>query len=379
VLVTLDVRTLTVLFVLVNLTLGISLLVAFRGRFHDGIGKWILSLFFQSAGYLLILERGSVPAFFSIPVANTLVAVTYALAYVSLCEFYAIRYWRTAAYGTAVALFVVLTVFIQNYPVRVAACGLVFGIQHAAIVALLLRTRRSSPMRTTPLLVAAYGAATVLFFSRVVAAIVAPRDFVTYFAASTTQSVTLTIASLLIIVVSLGVLSLHNERIYREKEQLAAIDPLTGLRNRLAVQEILNREIPRGRRYEHPIGVMMLDVNRFKEVNDRFGHLMGDKVLQGVAEVLRESVRESDVVARWGGDEFLVLLLETGDTAHVVKERINTRMADRNLRNPLLDFPVTLAVGTVDWSPESGVDMEAILAEADKLMYEDKRRSSGTA
>ena len=165
----------------------------------------------------------------------------------------------------------------------------------------------------------------------------------------------------------------------RQEEALASaarLDLLTGLSNRFAVEEILKMEIPRVKRYKHSIGVMIIDVNRFKEVNDRFGHVTGDRVLQGVADVLRHCTRESDVVARWGGDEFLILLLETKDMARVVKERIDAEVAERNLKSPLLDFPVTLAVGAVDWTPESGTGIDAILAEADRLMYEDKRRTS---
>ena len=120
----------------------------------------------------------------------------------------------------------------------------------------------------------------------------------------------------------------------------------------------------------------MIDVNRFKEVNDRFGHATGDKVLQGVAEVIQRSIRDADIVVRYGGDEFLVILPETDGETDIVKERILAEVARRNEKNPLLDFPVTLAIGSYHWSSQSGKSIEEALAEADKLMYEAKRRSS---
>ena len=177
----------------------------------------------------------------------------------------------------------------------------------------------------------------------------------------------------------IGGICISSSSIGRQKEELARaahVDPLTGLWNRLAVGEFLKKEIPRDKRHRHPIGVMIIDVNRFKEINDRFGHVMGDKVLQVVAEILQKNVRESDIVARWGGDEFLILLLETADTAQIITKRVNAEIADRNRKNPLLDFPVTLAVGTADWTPESNVDIDEAVHAADKHMYEDKRNSS---
>jgi diguanylate cyclase (GGDEF)-like protein len=90
----------------------------------------------------------------------------------------------------------------------------------------------------------------------------------------------------------------------------------------------------------------MIDVNYFKELNDRFGHAMGDRVLQGVANVLRDNVRDSDIVVRYGGDEFLVVLPEVDGRADVVRARILETVAERNRTNPLLAFPVTLAIGT---------------------------------
>jgi len=158
-----------------------------------------------------------------------------------------------------------------------------------------------------------------------------------------------------------------------ELTHMARHDPLTGALNRYALDEVLQREASRSSRYAHLIGFLMIDVNRFKEINDRFGHAMGDKVLQGVATVIQGSIRESDVLVRYGGDEFLVVLPETDGESIAVKSRILAEVARRNETNPLLAFPVTLAVGAYHWAPGSGLTIDQALAEADRRMYEDKR------
>jgi len=163
------------------------------------------------------------------------------------------------------------------------------------------------------------------------------------------------------------------------EEELASMarhDALTGVFNRYALNEMLEREIARSRRYGHPIGFLMIDVNRFKEINDLFGHAMGDKVLQGVADVLKENTRESDLIVRYGGDEFLIVLPETDGETDVVQNRIQAQISQRNETNPLLDFPVTLAIGAIHWSPDSEKTIDQALEDADRRMYEDKRRNS---
>ncbi len=179
----------------------------------------------------------------------------------------------------------------------------------------------------------------------------------------------------------LGVFRDVSERKQYEEQlvRMARRDPLTGVLNRYALEELLEREAGRSGRYAHSVGFLMIDVNRFKEINDRFGHAMGDKVLQAVAEVIQHNVRDADILVRYGGDEFLVILPETNGETDVVKGRILVEVARRNEANPLLEFPVTLAIGSAHWSPGSGQTMEQILAETDKLMYEDKRKSQPSA
>ena len=160
---------------------------------------------------------------------------------------------------------------------------------------------------------------------------------------------------------------------------MARHDPLTGVLNRYALGEMLDREVARSKRYAHPIGLLMIDVNRFKEINDRFGHAMGDKVLQGVAEVIEHNVRDADILVRYGGDEFLVVLSEAVAETEVVRDRIQAEVATRNVTNPLLEFPVTLAIGTVRWGPDSGQTIDQALEEADRRMYEDKHSQSPPA
>jgi len=155
---------------------------------------------------------------------------------------------------------------------------------------------------------------------------------------------------------------------------MARHDPLTGVYNRYALGEMLDREASRAQRYRHPIGVLMVDVNRLKETNDRFGHATGDEVLKRVAVILVECVRESDIVVRYGGDEFLVVLVETNGETDIVRDRIRDTVIASNPLHPTIDFPITLSIGVAHWDPDSQASLEETLSEADHAMYRDKRK-----
>ena len=168
-------------------------------------------------------------------------------------------------------------------------------------------------------------------------------------------------------------------RLQNELKEQAIHDPLTGLHNRYYLNQVLDQEVKRSKRYSHCMAFLMADVNRFKEINDQFGHHVGDKVLQGIASLLRAAVRESDIVVRYGGDEFLVILLETNGEAETVKQRIVKKIALHNKKNGWCDFPVTLSIGSACWNPQGPQSVDEVLNEADKLMYENKKRHNGHA
>jgi len=165
---------------------------------------------------------------------------------------------------------------------------------------------------------------------------------------------------------------LKRVRLEEELRQQAIKDPLTGLYNRRYLNDTLSKEIERCERYGHNIAFIMVDVNRFKEINDRYSHQTGDEVLQRVAGLLTENVRNADTVVRYGGDEFLVLLPETNGKSYNTADRLRFELASWNEKSDLLDFPLTIAVGVSHWNPDQDRSVEAALKEADRKMYEDK-------
>ncbi|MBS3737084.1 PAS domain S-box protein [Candidatus Bipolaricaulota bacterium] len=149
-------------------------------------------------------------------------------------------------------------------------------------------------------------------------------------------------------------------------------DPLTGLYNRRYFNETLSKEVGRSERYGHNIAFLMIDVNSFKEINDTYSHQIGDKVLEKVAEILKENVRDADTVVRYGGDEFLIMMPETnGDSKHTV-DRLRGKLSEWNEESDILDFPLTLAMGVSHWNAEQERSVEDALNEADHIMYEEK-------
>ena len=150
------------------------------------------------------------------------------------------------------------------------------------------------------------------------------------------------------------------------------IDPLTQVFNRSSLEEILGREIKRVQRKQGTLVFLYVDVNDFKMVNTRFGHLSGDLVLAEVGALLKQCVRGSDYVVRMGGDEFLAALVDTDpEGAEVVKTRIRQRVEEWSQDSPLPGYQLGLSIGIQPFDPAQSFDQ--VLAAADAKMYEEKK------
>lgn len=166
-----------------------------------------------------------------------------------------------------------------------------------------------------------------------------------------------------------GLLSLLRQSLARE-EVLSSTDPLTGLFNRRYFRELAAAEIVRARRYPHPISVAHIDLDNFKEINDRHGHDSGDELLKLTARLLRSGLRSTDVVARLDSDEFVVMLPE-GEAGAGVQVVLKLRGTFREAMKDA-SWPVSMSIGLVTFvRPPDSVD--EMLKWADSLMYEVKR------
>jgi diguanylate cyclase (GGDEF)-like protein len=148
-------------------------------------------------------------------------------------------------------------------------------------------------------------------------------------------------------------------------------DPLTEIYNRRSLDELAARFIGQAKRLGNPLTFLLIDVDRFKQVNTQFGHLTGDFVLTEMATLLKSSIRGTDAAIRYGGDEFLIVLANTSAAgAAIVVERIETSLKDWNQSSNLDDLTVSLSIGMAEWI--DGKTLDEVLDLADRHMYEEK-------
>lgn len=163
--------------------------------------------------------------------------------------------------------------------------------------------------------------------------------------------------------------SLERARLFQEVQSLALTDPLTGLQNRRSVFELGRIEFSRAQRMDRPFCCMMIDLDYFKKINDKYGHQTGDQVLQEFAQRCLRSLREVDLVGRYGGEEFIVLMPETSrDMAVQVAERLRTSFSERPIIISDLEISVTTSIGVAS-KDENTPHLEALIARADQALY----------
>lgn len=155
--------------------------------------------------------------------------------------------------------------------------------------------------------------------------------------------------------------------------EASATDPLTGLLNRRAMTDRLNEEIGRYARHGHSFALIMADIDFFKKVNDQYGHDGGDHVLKSIAQRLRMHLRQEDVLARWGGEEFLILLPESDlQGAMVLADRLRRAICEQPFHYNNFDFIVTMTFGLTPYAPSMSLDKNIIVA--DQALYIGKQR-----
>ena len=367
----LDTRSLIVASLMVSALLGaISLLFAGTQRGTRAIGGWGVAMLVLAAGQLGLALRGVVSDLISIAVANTTIVCALVLALGSL------RLTRGGARGDpfgwllALLLFVLLVIFSElapNYRARVVLISAALGV---LFVRSALELRRDVPaecrssyrftefvMWAVAAMTLARGASTIVEGSADLMApgVLRSSTFLLYMGFTTAAT--------------LGVMWIEIQHLELDLLRSARIDALTGVLNRGTFLDEFGREVSRSEREGMAFSLAIFDLDLFKRLNDRYGHPAGDRALISVVETMRATIRRHDLLGRYGGEEFALLMPNTGkETAIRVAERIRGEIELEGFRIGGERVGLTVSGGVATF-PLDGFDWDSLLIAADNALY----------
>ncbi|MEX2239359.1 MAG: GGDEF domain-containing protein [Burkholderiales bacterium] len=337
------------------------------------IGSWGRAMLLLAFGLLGLGMRDYVPLWLSAVVGNTLIVAAIALAMRALRVFVGSAPRDVMTWVLLAALFMLLIVFTEVQPSNVGrtiAISSALGIVALRAARLLHRKAPAACKLSSRVTEYVFWGVAVITALRIVGMLLFPPP--STLAAGPFNSAVFLFYSGFIIVSTLSVMWMEIESLQAELVRAARYDALTGLYNRGTFLEEFEREVSRCARGAPAFSLALFDLDRFKQLNDEFGHPFGDRVLKAFADVLRAAIRKHDTVGRYGGEEFALLMPNTGkDTAMRVAERLRRDLEARGVVVDGKHIEVTASGGISTYGVD-GDDWDTLLTAADTALYEAK-------
>lgn len=333
-----------------------------------GLGEWSAALLVVFVGGLLAAGRGKLPEFFSSAAPNFLLCAGVYLLYFGSQRFFGVSVhpWRWLGLITGVVLVTMWFTWITpHYVVRLRWIATLMGLLFASHAWLVLRQKHFSFASVLALLVL-MGSAGI----QLMRLITSYTEDVGNDILAVSQQQTLYVASFssAVLLFAVSTILLASERLHAELEQLATHDSLTNALTRRYMDEACRKELERSRRSGRPLALMVLDLDHFKAVNDTYGHQAGDRVLIHFVTQVNALLRQNDLLGRFGGEEFVVLLPETSlDQAQQVAERIRQTAPLGQDQGP----SCTVSIGITS-NRGANDTVDTLLARADAALYRAK-------
>lgn len=378
-----DMRTIYFISMLVNLVLATSMLVCWRTqKTYAGFSYMVLSTGMIAGAFLLFAVRGWIPDYISILGANLLVGLASTFRLEGFRRFVGNEKFRRGNLILVAAMLIAAGYFSFVENSELIRAIVMSAVVIYFIVNIIYTLATSTNQAEKPLIwiiVAMHAGYVLAMAGRAVAWLVIWPDM--HLFAATTINVGFFIYDLINnIALTIIFIMMNGQRLtsrltvaQQALELLATRDSLTELYNHRTLRELGQAELLRSRRMNHPMTLLMFDIDHFKSVNDTYGHAAGDKVLKVLGEQALQTCRDMDVVARMGGDEFVILLPEAAeDKAIIVAERLRQIVAQNCCDWESGHIKVTLSIGLAALTPDDQ-EFESLLRRADDALYEAKR------
>ncbi len=356
--------------------LGVQLWAAQRSRLrYLDLAVWTWGSWTLLGGFAMLTARVVVPVWVSALLGNGLIALGIVFYNEAIHRHVLGRALPRWMWWSAPTVAWALTAWMLTWPlaVRTSAISLVFALLLCPAILVLLGPgwRGESSLRAVGLTLVAAAASLLL---RSVHALTNPEEYRDLMQSSLGQGLTFLFSFICLIGAGFGFVLANFERIARRMEEMASTDGLTGCLNRMTADALLRHELERGRREGTPLAFVLLDLDHFKDVNDCHGHHAGDDALRAFAAEVRARLRASDVVGRWGGEEFgLVLPATDGPGAARLVEQIREAVATLRLCDgDGHGFTLTVSAGIAVAEPGGQLTADQLFMRADRALYRAK-------
>lgn len=374
----LDLRTMVIIISALSLMLsGLLALAGLHAGYARGVKHWAAANLCISAGLsFAIMPLTPETAGWWLVSGATLLSAGTGLQFVGIQAFMEQKSdWRIPLLITTVMLSQTLWFAVIHPDIigRTIANSLVFALVNAACARMLL-IPANPPLRTAYWLTgASFAALALLFFIRAMVYVFSPPHVSGLYVQLPINKFTFFLGSIIQLSLSFGFVLMLNYRLAGELQHLAARDFLTGAFNRRSLEQEAVQLLARSSRKNDVLAAMMVDVDHFKSINDRYGHAAGDKMLRHLTGIAQGTIRSGDYFSRYGGEEFCILLPSIdSEQALAVAERLRKRYEETPMRYGEESIRSTISIGIAD-SRHTGYSLTELLSSADKALYRAKQ------